>query len=405
MSIVISVENISKQYKLGVVSTGTLVHDLNRWFYRILRKEDPYSKITEVNERDKYGEAKYVWALKDINFKVSEGEVIGIIGRNGAGKSTLLKILSKVTSPTAGQIKIKGKIASLLEVGTGFHPELTGRENIFLNGSILGMSRNEISSKLNEIVEFAGVQKYLDTPVKRYSSGMYVRLAFSVAAHLETDILIVDEVLAVGDAEFQRKCLNKMKDVSRNGKTVLFVSHNLIAIENMCTSALLMSKGQIQHAGSVNECINLYYKETSSQLKSEFIYEDHGLGFRIFFTPEKPHINENLYFDIEIKSHSHREINVAIDILGMHDEVLFGTGHRVNLEIDQTKKVGFHIPKNLMNSGMYYINIYLSDGNMKPIVHFKEALSMEYIERGREYRYLGKVNGLIRPEIKWKTFE
>ena len=242
--VVISVENLSKQYRLGQVGRATMRDDFNRWMHRLAGKEDPYLKIGEENERSKKGNSDYVWALKDINFEVRRGDVLGIIGRNGAGKSTLLKILSKVTVPTTGQIKIRGRIASLLEVGTGFHPELSGRDNIFLNGAILGMTRNEIKSKFDEIVEFAGIDRYIDTPVKRYSSGMYVRLAFAVAAHLEPDILIIDEVLAVGDAEFQKKCLGKMKDVSeREGRTVLFVSHNMLATKNLCQNGIFLKNG------------------------------------------------------------------------------------------------------------------------------------------------------------------
>ena len=225
-------EHISKMYRLGLVSTKTLSHDLNRWYHRIRGKEDPYLKIGEANDRSSKGSSEYVWALKDIDFEIEKGDSVGIIGRNGAGKSTLLKILSRVTQPTTGSLKVKGRIASLLEVGTGFHPELTGRENIYLNGAILGMRKKEITSKLDQIIDFSGVERYLDTPVKRYSSGMYVRLAFAVAAHLESEILIVDEVLAVGDAEFQKKCLGKMGEVSKGeGRTVLFVSHNLSAVE------------------------------------------------------------------------------------------------------------------------------------------------------------------------------
>ncbi|MFM7852975.1 MAG: ABC transporter ATP-binding protein, partial [Flammeovirgaceae bacterium] len=226
--IVIKVEEVSKQYRLGQISTGSLAPDINRAWYKLRGKPDPYLKIGDVNDRTVSGNSEYVWAIRDISFEIKKGEVLGIIGRNGAGKSTLLKILSRTTLPTTGIIRTKGKIASLLEVGTGFHPELTGRENIFLNGAILGMTKQEIKNQFDEIVDFAGVEKYIDTPVKRYSSGMYVRLAFGVAAHLEPDILIVDEVLAVGDAEFQKKCLGKMNDVSKkDGRTVLFVSHNM----------------------------------------------------------------------------------------------------------------------------------------------------------------------------------
>src|SRR6201995_500347 len=242
--IAIRAENISKQYRLGEVSTGTLVHDMNIFWHRIRGKENPYLKIGETNDRTISGNSDYVWALQDINFEIKHGDILGIIGRNGAGKSTLLKILSKTTAPTTGRVMMKGRVASLLEVGTGFHPELSGRDNIFLNGAILGMTKKEIKNKFDEIVDFAGVERYIDTPVKRYSSGMYVRLAFAVAAYLEPEILIVDEVLAVGDAEFQKKCLGKMNEVSKSeGRTILFVSHNMDAIVRLCSHTLLLKDG------------------------------------------------------------------------------------------------------------------------------------------------------------------
>ncbi|MFM7105183.1 MAG: ABC transporter ATP-binding protein [Flavobacteriales bacterium] len=257
---VIKVENVGKQYRLGMVGTGTISHDLRRWWYRVRGWEDPYLKIGEANDRTKKGDSDLVWALRDINFEVKQGEVLGIIGRNGAGKSTLLKLLSRVTQPTTGNIKVRGRIASLLEVGTGFHPELSGRENIFLNGAILGMTKAEIRSKFDEIVDFSGVERYIDTPVKRYSSGMYVRLAFAVAAHLEPEILIIDEVLAVGDAEFQKKCLGKMKDVSGQGRTVLFVSHNMVAVKTLCTSGFLLVNGTMAFSGSCDDAVTEYLK-------------------------------------------------------------------------------------------------------------------------------------------------
>ncbi|UXX81113.1 ABC transporter ATP-binding protein [Reichenbachiella carrageenanivorans] len=257
--IAIKVENLSKQYRLGQIGTGTISHDLNRWWHSIRGKEDPYLKIGEANDRATKGNSEYVWALQNINFEVKQGEVLGIIGKNGAGKSTLLKILSKVTSPTTGSIKARGRIASLLEVGTGFHPEMTGRENIFMNGTIMGMNRHEIRAKLDEIVEFAGIAKYLDTPVKRYSSGMTVRLGFAIAAHLEPEILIVDEVLAVGDAEFQKKAIGKMQDVSKGeGRTVLFVSHNMSSITKLCTRSLVMEQGKVSFAGDVLKGLSHY---------------------------------------------------------------------------------------------------------------------------------------------------
>lgn len=255
---VIKVEDVSKQYRLGQIGTGSLAHDVNRWWHSIRGKEDPYLKVTERNDRTRKTLSEYVWSLRNISFDVVEGEVLGIIGKNGAGKSTLLKILSQVTAPTTGSVKVKGRIASLLEVGTGFHPELTGRENIFLNGAILGMRKFEVQRKFDEIVDFSGVEKYIDTPVKRYSSGMYVRLAFGVAAHLDPEILIVDEVLAVGDIEFQKKCLGKMEAAAGSGRTVLFVSHSMAAVQQLCTRAIVMNEGQIAYDGEVREAIKFY---------------------------------------------------------------------------------------------------------------------------------------------------
>lgn len=277
-------ENISKQYRLGQVGTGTLSHDLNRFWAQLRGKEDPYLKIGEANDRATKGESEYVWSLRDINFEIEQGDAVGIIGRNGAGKSTLLKLLSKVTKPTTGKIYTNGRIASLLEVGTGFHPEMTGRENVYLNGAILGMTRKEITRKFDEIVDFSGVERYIDTPVKRYSSGMYVRLAFAVAAHLESEILIVDEVLAVGDAEFQKKCLGKMGDVSKGeGRTVLFVSHDLNAVSQICQTGILLNQGLVEYNGAIRETVStylnsnndsvIYLNQKDNSAKSMFIRE------------------------------------------------------------------------------------------------------------------------------------
>src|SRR5258706_1873385 len=273
---VISVENLSKNYQLGVIGTGTFLGDLNRWWARQLGKPDPYLKIGDTDHGNRDGET--LWALKDVNFTVESGEALGIIGRNGAGKSTLLKILSQVTSPTSGTVKVKGRIASLLEVGTGFHPELTGRENIFMNGAIMGMDRRETQSKFDEIVDFSGVEKFIDTPVKRYSSGMYVRLAFAVAAHLEPDILVVDEVLAVGDAAFQKKCLGKMGDEAREGRTVLFVSHNMQAIRNLCPRCILLNKGGVLVDADTEASLSIY----SNMLRETIIDIETGIGDEIY---------------------------------------------------------------------------------------------------------------------------
>jgi lipopolysaccharide transport system ATP-binding protein len=265
MGIAIKVENLSKAYQLGEIGTGTLSNDLKRWAYKVRGKEDPFLKIGETNDRTTKGESNMVWSLKDLNFEIQQGDAVGIIGRNGAGKSTLLKILSRVTSPTTGSVKIKGRVASLLEVGTGFHPELTGRENIFLNGAILGMRKAEIKKHFDAIVDFAGVERYIDTPVKRYSSGMYVRLAFAVAAHLESEILVVDEVLAVGDAEFQKKCLGKMNDVSKTeGRTILFVSHNMASIERLCTKGFFLQNGQLIDTGPISQVTKNYLSHSKN---------------------------------------------------------------------------------------------------------------------------------------------
>ena len=271
---VIEFNNVGKQYILGTIGTGTLSQDLNRWWANIRGKEDPYLKVGETNDRtQKGGGSRFVWALRNINFKVEQGDVVGIIGKNGAGKSTLLKILSRVTSPTTGDIKIKGRIASLLEVGTGFHPEMTGRENIFMNGSIMGMTKAEIKSKFDEIVHFAGVDKYVDTPVKRYSSGMMVRLGFAIAAHLEPEILVVDEVLAVGDADFQKKATGKMQDVSKGeGRTVLFVSHNMAAVQSLCKKGIVLKNGEISFNGNIDESLQ-HYLHSEVQITSKKIID------------------------------------------------------------------------------------------------------------------------------------
>lgn len=310
--IILRVDNISKQYRLGLVGTGTLAHDLNRFWHKIRGKEDPYLRLGSVNNRSEAANSDYVWALRDINFEVKQGEILGIIGKNGAGKSTLLKILSRVTSPTTGSIKTKGRIASLLEVGTGMHPELTGMENIYLNGAILGMTKGEIRAKIDEIVDFSGCQMYIDTPVKRYSSGMRVRLGFAVAAFLEPDILVVDEVLAVGDAEFQKKAIGKMQDISNtNGRTVLFVSHNMVSIQDLCTRVVVLESGAVAYNGGTAKGIENYLEggmEVSSSvifdkknhfkmaLKSFEIREDGG-GLKSVFKS-----GENIEFHTEIET-------------------------------------------------------------------------------------------------------
>ena len=338
--VVIKVENLSKLYQLGEISTGTLSRDLTRWWAGVRGREDPYQKIGQANDRATKGTSDFVWALQDISFEVKKGEILGIIGRNGAGKSTLLKILSRVTKPTTGRIRVRGRMASLLEVGTGFHPELTGRENIFLNGAILGMRKDEIRRKLDEIVDFAGVDRYLDTPVRRYSSGMYVRLAFAVAAHLEPEILVVDEVLAVGDAEFQKKCLGKMKDVSENdGRTVLFVSHNMESIRELCSSAVILDNGQLTLRDSVERALFKYIKRTPP---SSFSSNDGAIRFeKVMITNGKGveldqlnEINESyrIHFIVRIDSPIQQQVVLGYTLFNEYDTALFSSSTLYSFE-------------------------------------------------------------------------
>lgn len=326
MPTAIEFNNISKQYRLGLVSTQTLSHDLKRWWTMNIRgKEDPYLTIGETNDRSTKGESDYVWALKDIDFKVEQGDVVGIIGKNGAGKSTLLKILSKITAPTTGTIKARGRIGSLLEVGTGFHPEMTGRENIYLNGAILGMTKPEITSKLDEIVDFSGCERYIDTPVKRYSSGMMVRLGFAVAAHLDPEILVVDEVLAVGDAEFQKKAIGKMQDVSRGeGRTVLFVSHNMTSIKQLCRNCVWLDNGRIKEIGFNNAIVDHYLESNTSSEFNTFLpkkanrrNEDPLIQIKNFSLLDKlPKTGDALRFEFEIENGGSetKQVELAIAI-------------------------------------------------------------------------------------------
>lgn len=377
---VIKVENVGKLYHLGQVGTGTLSHDINRWWQRIRGNEDPYLKIGETNDRTKKGASEIVWALKDISFEVKQGEVLGLIGKNGAGKSTLLKILSRVTNPTVGEIKVKGRIASLLEVGTGFHPELTGKENIYLNGAILGMSKREIRNKFDEIVDFSGVERYVDTPVKRYSSGMYVRLAFAVAAHLEPEILIVDEVLAVGDSEFQKKCLGKMKDVSGQGRTVLFVSHNMAAIETLCNRAIMIKNGKLVEDGVTKDVITSYIKDNTVinskklnertdrvggktfKFASIEFYDSKGnnvdsvisgeyIEIKVGYTSQKAYVNTHLIFGVTFYD-NYKEIICSLlsDEMGCTPVVKEGEGHFI-----------LQIPKFSLRGGLYSIRLWATE--------------------------------------------
>ncbi|MFM7661565.1 MAG: ABC transporter ATP-binding protein, partial [Bacteroidota bacterium] len=351
--------------------------------------------------------------LQDINFSVKQGEVLGIIGRNGAGKSTLLKILSKVTSPTKGNIKIKGRIASLLEVGTGFHPELTGRENIFLNGAILGMTKSEIRSKFDEIVAFSGVEKYIDTPVKRYSSGMYVRLAFAVAAHLEPEILIVDEVLAVGDAEFQKKCLGKMKDVSNEGRTVLFVSHNMAAVKELCDVGLFLQNGQVNSMGSMQEIIQNYVTQNlATKLVSETAIDKAKFPLaQIVKSWISIHNNQNVIsvdtdfeiaFEIEIHE-SDLELNLSMTIESALGQTVFNTLSDSFNTIKGNRAFVCSIPKDLLNNGLFFVTIVLTRDRSTAIQLIQEVLTFEVLDNREKEAWFGDISHhLIRPKLNWE---
>ena len=412
---VIQVQDVSKQYRLGQVGRRALNQDINRWLHRIQGKEDPYLKIGEENNRSTKGSSDYVWALQNINFSVQQGEVLGIIGRNGAGKSTLLKLLSKVTGPTTGQIKIRGKIASLLEVGTGFHPDLSGRENIFLNGAILGMTRMEIQKNFDAIVDFAGVERYIDTPVKRYSSGMYVRLAFAVAAHLEPDILIVDEVLAVGDAEFQKKCLGKMKDVSVNdGRTVLFVSHNMTAVQSLCKSVLMLENGKFANKGETKEIIDFYLKKIiRNELEKAWTSINDAPGNEVVrikkikvlpaYRIGDRRITVETPLKVEFEFWSSTEslsFNLSMHVFNSSDDLVFASASPVYTMNGKLAHVICEIPGNLLNDGGYYISMMIVN-NSKPLFFLKEAVSFEIEDVERAIGWLGKWPGFVRPSLVW----
>lgn len=422
MKAAILVENISKAYQLGEIGTGTISRDLERWWAKVRRKEDPFLKIGETNNRELKGASNVVWSLNDLSFQISQGEAIGIIGKNGAGKSTLLKILSRVTSPTLGRIKIKGRIASLLEVGTGFHPELTGKENIFLNGAILGMRNKEIRKRFDEIVDFAGVERYIDTPVKRYSSGMYVRLAFAVAAHLESEILIVDEVLAVGDAEFQKKCLGKMGEVSKGlGKTVLFVSHNMSSIKGLCTKAILLSQGSMVAEGPTSDIIDKYLSggdgvdriaewSFENAPKAEELYvnaikvlDDKGRLDNILTTSDDIKI-EITYTILEPV----KNLRVVINLLTLDGVEIFCTSDFNFQPANKIRNPGkytsiCYLPGKLFNTGNYVAQIDFDIPKTKAVIM---GLSVTFSISETSFNQLGIVTslrppGIIHPFLSW----
>jgi len=416
-NIAIKVENLSKAYQLGQIGTGTISRDLERfWTTKIRGKEDPFLKIGQTNDRTVKGESDIVWSLKDINFEIEQGDAVGIIGRNGAGKSTLLKLLSRVTAPTSGNIKIKGRIASLLEVGTGFHPELTGRENIYLNGAILGMRKKEITRKFDEIVDFSGVERYIDTPVKRYSSGMYVRLAFAVAAHLESEILIVDEVLAVGDAEFQKKCLGKMGEVSKgDGRTILFVSHNMSAINTLCNKGILLSNGKVKFAGNISETINSYRLTLNQNVSgNEYLNSDqnNGITRMLIKTSTGTDIHDfskELAVSISAKFiKEYKNVALALQIFDERENSVLNPlilQNKLNWLSNNEGNLELTFPKIRLYQGKYTISVHLGDKSsnehiqtLENIVSFTISLDSINSEYGWQ-----KNSAIYFEDYIWKT--
>ena len=413
-NIILKAENISKQYRLGLVGTGTISHDLNRWWAGIRGKEDPYLKVGAVNDRSTKTESEYVWALKDINFEVQRGEVLGIIGKNGAGKSTLLKILSRVTIPTTGEIKTKGRIASLLEVGTGFHPELTGKENIYLNGAILGMTKAEIKAKEAEIIDFSGCERYVDTPVKRYSSGMRVRLAFAVAAFLEPDILVIDEVLAVGDAEFQKKAIGKMQDISKgDGRTVLFVSHNMASVKSLCTRGILLENGLIKHIGDIDTILEHYQHENDEKITTEYIGKN--IIKRAVLKSNNGNIKYKSSFELDIFFESNLPIKNLVVGMIIKDEnqvSLIGINNkhygnkRICSENIKEGKLSIKINELSLLPGTYKVDLFIGD-SMKDLESAEEAIKLTIIE-DHNYEIINnlnfKINKIFQEDVTWNYY-
>ena len=392
MSLAIRVENLSKAYRLGEIGTGTLGNDLQRFVAKVRGKEDPFLKVGEANDRSIKGKSDVVWCLRDINFKINQGDAVGIIGRNGAGKSTLLKLLSRITSPTTGEINVKGRIASLLEVGTGFHPELSGRENIYLNGAILGMRSKEIQRKFDEIVDFSGVERYIDTPVKRYSSGMYVRLAFAVAAHLESEILIVDEVLAVGDAEFQKKCLGKMGQVSKGeGRTVLFVSHNMASVKQLCNKGIVLKHGAFDFEGSQIQAVTHYQNshETNSYFEHDGPVENAPGNdkIRILKFEVKPihgevlSISSGVKFNLVFYNYEPGiNLDATFELRNIDEVAIFHQGALLSTHEDSCKgiySIKGQLEPYLLNAGIYRFSLIFGENQRYVLFSIAEIIQFE----------------------------
>jgi lipopolysaccharide transport system ATP-binding protein len=435
MSTVIEVDDVWKKYRLGIIGTGTLRHDFERWWHRVRGKPDPHAKVGETtnwraqaavtakgypsHHSAELGDDE-MWALRGVSFGVKQGEILGIIGRNGAGKSTLLKILSRVTAPTKGEVRIKGRIASLLEVGTGFHPELTGRENVFLNGAILGMSKAEIRNKFDEIVDFAGVERYMDTPVKRYSSGMYVRLAFAVAAHLEPEILIVDEVLAVGDAQFQKKCLGKMGDVAHEGRTVLFVSHNMNAVKSLCGRALLLANGLLSLNGPVDSVIEKYLQtETAAQthwVRKDPLFDSDGILLQeitilVDGKQASRAIRADKAFEVVVRARAFREYRtaeIAIRLTNQEGVPVLTTANCDAFDNFEPIERGDHVfvarfPALLLSSGTYSLLVAAvrPGRTLFDSVDGKVRLTIEEVGPQASVTRDGRL-GVVNPRLDWR---
>lgn len=413
---IITVNNVWKQYKLGDINAGSLKEELHLWWNKnVLGRANNKSELFDGENilSEKSDEAAF-WALQEINFEAQQGEALGIIGKNGAGKSTLLKILSRVTRPTRGSVKGHGRIASMLEVGTGFHDELTGRENIFLNGNILGMSNNEIKRKFDSIVDFSGIARFIDTPVKRYSSGMYVRLAFSIAAHLEPDILLLDEVLTVGDMEFQEKCLKKMKEIiAERGCTILFVSHNVNSVLELCNRAILLNKGKIAEEGDTKYVVNNYYKSIGKRnFYQRWDHSDKSPGnevIRIQHVSLKPEFPD-LETKIDVRTPLHISIGFINSMAGIDLSVgihLFTTSGDCICDIPSSSKVlradeyecSCTIPGNFLNDGDYYISVIFVKDTNEAVYYLERCLSFEVADYRGEIKWQGKWIGAVRPSF------
>ena len=412
--IAIKVENISKQYRIGLKEElhDSLIGKVGSFL------KNPFSNLNRLKKLSHFdndqNQDDIIWAVKDVSFEVKRGEVLGIIGANGAGKSTLLKLLAQITQPSSGQIQLHGRVASLLEVGTGFHPDLTGRENIYLNGTILGMTKKEIDSKFDEIIDFSGVEKFIDTPVKRYSSGMGVRLAFSVAAHLEPEILLIDEVLAVGDAEFQKKCLGKMDDVAKQGRTVLFVSHRMSAVKSLCKRGILLSNGQLSFDGPISNTIRTYISESleSFSLSKTFNITKNDITLkRVAISKEEIYSGDSfeLEFGFEKSDYLVYQADITFHLVDEYGHLVFvGSTGRSNFKItlnNSNINLTCEIPDNLMNEGTYTISRLLFVKNRGTILNeIKDSFSFRILPKKQELGWMGeKEEGIIAPKLDWST--